>query len=167
MKGSLVRKGIIWIALFWIASVPLFALWNYTVANIRPDLTLRFGRALVGATISPQITRPLWEAFELGTLQKAISDFASRAVAYRPLLVRINNEVIFSFLHGDVQSAALRGDGDELIEQNYLDEYCGRSLPSFLPMAQIWAHKLREIQDYYSDRRATVPLCDHTIKNSI
>ena len=157
LNASRARTTAILITLAWIASVPLFSFWNLTITKIQPKWSVRIGRTLNGAVVSPVIPRPLWNSFERGMLQKAVADLVTQSVAYRPLLVRLNNEGIFSVLRSEPEPKTyiLRGDQDVLIEEPYLREYCSRSLADFLPKAQVWARKLREIQDYYAGRGAT------------
>ncbi len=132
--------------------LPLLTLWNLAAQSLAPKLVIMIGPLLHGVTeASP---RPIWSlhSFADGSLQKALTSIITDAFPFRPLLIRINNQVRYKMFGYSGAPGVITGKNGQLIEKAYLDEYCARNLAAFEPKARDWAAKLKEIQDFYAAR---------------
>ena len=132
--------------------LPLLTLWNLAAQSFAPKLAIMIGPRLHGVTeASP---RPIWSlrAFADGTLQKALTRAITDAFPFRPLMIRINNQVRYKLFSYSGAPGVITGENGQLIEKAYLDEYCTRNLATFESKARDWAAKLKEIQDFYAAR---------------
>ena len=84
--------------------------------------------------------------------QKAVASRLTEAFAFRPLLIRINNEIRFELFGALTAPQVVSGSKGQLIGQNYLDEYCSRTEGQGGKLAAGIIPKLSAIQDYYSGR---------------
>lgn len=127
-------------------STPLLTLWNLTTAS--PHAKITFGQPLRGVTAYEPLYLSL-RAFADGSLQTALAAAVSEALPARPLLIRLSNSFrkrLFG-LYG--APGVIAGDDGELIEMNYLREYCSRDLHGLRAYAAVWLPELRALQDYY------------------
>ena len=141
-------------ALALLLFVPVLTLWNLAAQSFAPKLVVMIGPRLRGVTEAP--APPVWSlrAFADGSLQKALTDAVTEAFPLRPLLIRINNQVRYKLFGYSGAAGVITGEGGQLIEKGYLDEYCARDLAAFEPKAREWAARLKEIQDFYAARGA-------------
>lgn len=133
----------------FLLALPALTAWN--LAN--PQSAIKVGPKLVGVTRQPELN---WTASALidGSLQKVITSRVTEALPIRPLLVRFNNELRFE-LFGDItMSGIVHGANGHLIEQPYLDEYCGRTESMAQDRAKAIIPKLKDIQAYYRSHNA-------------
>ena len=72
-----------------------------------------------------------------------------------PFAVRLKDQILFSVFGLSGIPAIVAGRGGALLEREYLTEYCARNLALFLPQAQAWAPKIRQMQDAYESRGKT------------
>ena len=132
--------------------LPLLTLWNLAANFFAPKLAVMIGPRLHGVTeSSPPLTWSL-HSFADGSLQKALTNAISDAFPFRPLLIRINNQIRYKLFGYSGAPGVIIGANGQLIEKGYLDEYCQRNLAAFEPKARDWAARLREIQDFYTAR---------------
>ena len=132
--------------------LPLLTLWNLAAHFFAPKLMVMIGPRLHGVTeSSPPLTWSL-HSFVDGSLQKALTNAISDAFPFRPLLIRINNQIRYKLFGYSGAPGVIIGANGQLIEKGYLDEYCQRNLAAFEPKARDWAARLREIQDFYTAR---------------
>ncbi|HLL27373.1 MAG TPA: hypothetical protein VKT73_06950 [Xanthobacteraceae bacterium] len=132
--------------------VPLFTLWNLFADAFAPKLALMIGPKLLGVTEAPPPVRWNLHSFADGEWQKRITDTVTDAIPLRPLLIRINNQLRYKLFGYAGAAGVVTGQGGQLIEKYYLDEYCSRDLAAFEPKAREWAARLKEIQDFYAAR---------------
>src|SRR2546423_1008703 len=71
--------------------LPLVSLWNLAVA---PNREVKIGPKLGGVTREMSLVLS-WSSLIDGSFQKAVASRLTEAFAFRPLLIRINNEVRF------------------------------------------------------------------------
>ena len=131
-----------------LALLPLVTAWNLAVA---PNREIKIGPKLGGVTREAPVTMS-WASLRDGSLQKAVASRLTEAFAFRPLLIRINNEIRFELFGALTAPQVVSGSKGQLIGQNYLDEYCSRTEGQGIKLAVGIIPKLRAIQDYYSER---------------
>ena len=71
------------------------------------------------------------------------------AMAIRPMLIRINNEIRFKVFGELTAPQVVRGVNGQLIERSYLEEYCARTEGQAATFAADIIPKLLDIQNYY------------------
>ena len=130
------------------ALLPLVTAWNLAVA---PNREIKIGPKLGGVTLEAPVAMS-WSSLRDGSLQKAVAGRLTEAFAFRPLLIRINNEIRFGLFGTLTAPQVVSGKKGQLIGQNYLDEYCSRTEGQGSKLAAEIIPKLRAIQDYYSGR---------------
>jgi hypothetical protein len=132
--------------------LPLLTLWNLAAQSFAPKLAVMIGPKLSGVTEAA--SPPVWSlhSFADGSLQKALANAVTNAFPFRPLLIRINNQVRYKLFGYAGATDVITGEHGQLIQRIYIDEYCARNLATFEPMAREWAVKLKEIQDFYTAR---------------
>src|SRR3954453_3708536 len=143
----LVRAGF---CLFLLA-LPLASAWNLAVATNHPTLAIRVGPKLGGVTREAQLELS-WSSLRDGSFQKAVSSRVTEAMAVRPLLIRINNEIRFELFGELTAPQVVRGAKGQLIERSYLEEYCARSEGQGAALAADIIPKLKDIQNFYRAR---------------
>jgi hypothetical protein len=131
-----------------LALLPLVTAWNLAVA---PSREIKIGPKLGGVTLEAPVTMS-WSSLRDGSLQKAVASRLTEAIAFRPLLIRLNNEIRFELFGALTAPQVVSGRKGQLIGQNYLDEYCSRTEDRGATLAAAIIPKLRAIQDYYSER---------------
>jgi len=131
-----------------LALLPLLTAWNLAVA---PSREIRIGPKLGGVTREAPVTMS-WSSLRDGSLQKAVASRLTEAFAFRPLLIRINNEIRFGLFGTPTAPQLVSGRKGHLIGKNYLDEYCSRTEGQGAMLAAAIIPKLRAIQDYYRGR---------------
>src|SRR6187399_162227 len=100
--------------------LPLMTAWNMAVG---PNLQIQIGPKL-GGVIRMQPLAWSWRALKAGDLQRAITERVTVAFPFRPILVRLNNEVRFN-LFGEITAPGIvRGRGSQYLEQFYIESYC-------------------------------------------
>ena len=143
----LVRAGF---CLFLLA-LPLASAWNLALAPNHPSLAIRIGPKLGGVTRDAQVDLS-WSSLRDGSFQKAVSSRVTDAMAVRPLLIRINNEIRFELFGELTAPQVVRGAKGQLIERSYLEEYCTRTEGQGVTLAADIIPKLKDIQNYYRAR---------------
>jgi hypothetical protein len=132
-------------------AMPAASLWNLTVGASHPSRAIKIGPKLAGVTREAPVDLS-WASIKDGSFQRAAASRVTDAMAVRPLLIRINNEIRFG-LFGDMTAPNMvRGLNGHLVERPYLDEYCSRTEGEAAELAKIIIPKLLDIQKYYRDR---------------
>jgi hypothetical protein len=128
--------------------LPLVTAWNLFAP---PNRSFKIGPKLAGVTYELPLTVS-WTAIRDGSLQKAIAERITEAFAFRPMLIRVNNEIRYE-LFGELDAPGLlRGAKGHLFGQYYIDDYCTRTAGMGERLAADILPKLRDIQDYYRER---------------
>jgi alginate O-acetyltransferase complex protein AlgJ len=128
--------------------LPLVTAWNLFAP---PNRSFKIGPKLAGVTYELPLTLS-WSAIRDGSLQKAIAERITEAFAFRPMLIRINNEIRYE-LFGELEAPGLvRGAKGHLFGQYYIDDYCSRTAGMGERLAADALPKLRDIRDYYRAR---------------
>jgi alginate O-acetyltransferase complex protein AlgJ len=125
--------------------LPLLSFWNIAAG---PKHEIKVGPKLGGVTREDPIVLS-WSSIWDGNFQKAVSTRVAEAFVFRPLLIRVNNEVRAE-LFGDLTAPyVVRGARGHLIGRLYLDEYCARTEGMGAKFAADIIPKLTTIQNYY------------------
>jgi hypothetical protein len=128
--------------------LPLVTAWNLVAPANR---NLKIGPKLAGVTEQLPLMVS-WTSIRDGSLQKAIAERITEAFAFRPMLIRINNQIRYE-LFGELNAPGLvRGAKGHLFGQYYIDDYCTRTAGMGERLAADILPKLRDIQDYYRAR---------------
>jgi hypothetical protein len=132
-------------------TVPLTSLWNLTIGSSDPTRAVKIGPRLAGVTREAPISLS-WTSIRDGSFQRAVASRVTDAMAIRPMLIRINNEIRFQ-LFGDMTAPnVVRGANGHLMEKFYLDEYCSRTEGEASELAKTIIPKLQDVQKYYRGR---------------
>jgi hypothetical protein len=129
-------------------ALPLASAWNLLVAPGYPALAIKIGPKLGGVTYDTPVMLS-WSSLRDGSFQKAVSSRVTDALAVRPLLIRINNEIRFELFGELTAPHVVRGANGQLIERSYLEEYCARTEGMGARFAADIIPKLTDIQNYY------------------
>src|SRR3954467_6641622 len=132
-------------------ALPLASAWNLAVAPNHPSLAIRIGPKLGGVTRDAPVVLS-WSSLRDGSFQKAVASRVTDAMAVRPLLIRINNEIRFELFGELTAPQVVRGAKGQLIERSYLEEYCARSEGQGAALAADIIPKLKDIQNFYRSR---------------
>jgi alginate O-acetyltransferase complex protein AlgJ len=127
---------------------PLASAWNLAVALSHPALAIQIGPKLGGVTRDVPLILS-WSSLRDGNFQKAISSRVTDAMPFRPLLIRINNEIRFAMFGELTAPNVVKGASGQLIERSYLEEYCSRTEGMGAKFAADIIPTLRDIQNYY------------------
>jgi alginate O-acetyltransferase complex protein AlgJ len=128
--------------------LPLASAWNLAVAPSYPALAIKIGPKLGGVTRDTPVILS-WSSLRDGSFQKAVAGRVTDAMAVRPLLIRINNEIRFELFGELTAPHVIRGANGHLIERSYLEEYCSRTEGMGARLAADILPKLKDIQDFY------------------
>src|SRR3954467_9089883 len=131
----------------FLLALPLASAWNLAVAPTYPKLAIRIGPKLGGVTRDAPVDLS-WSSLRDGSFQKAVAGRVTDAMAVRPLLIRINNEIRFELFGELTAPQVVRGAKGQLIERSYLEEYCARSEGQGAALAADIIPKLKDIQDF-------------------
>ena len=129
--------------------VPVVTLWNVVVAPRSPKLEAVVGKKLGGVTEGGEPVAWSFHSVIDGSLQRAITDAVTVAIPVRPFLIRLSNSFRKRLFGIYGAPGVLVGREDELIEENYLKEYCRRELDALRDKAQSWIPQLRGLQDFF------------------
>jgi alginate O-acetyltransferase complex protein AlgJ len=132
-------------------ALPLLTAWNLIVGPTYPGLVIKIGPQLSGMTRDARLDWS-WSSLKDGTLQKAMTVRVTDAIPIRPLLIRLNNEIRFELFGELTAPGVVRGHNGQLIEESYLEDYCGRTEDLADTRARSVIPKLLEIQSYYQAR---------------
>src|SRR3981189_2557537 len=132
----------------FLLALPLASAWNLAVAPPHPSLAIRIGPKLGGVTRDAQVDLS-WSSLRDGRLNDAVASRVTDAMAVRPLLIRINNEIRFELFGELTAPQVVRGAKGQLIERSYLEEYCARTEGQGAALAADIIPKLEDIQNYY------------------
>jgi len=128
--------------------LPLVTAWNLFAP---PNRSFKIGPKLAGVTEELPLTVS-WAAIRDGSLQKAIAERITEAFAFRPMLIRVNNQIRYE-LFGELDAPeVVRGAKGQLFGKYYIEEYCTRTAGMGERLAADMLPKLRDIQDYYRAR---------------
>jgi alginate O-acetyltransferase complex protein AlgJ len=152
--SSAKRLRLLVIALLFL--LPALTAWNMVAAAYAPKLKINIGQRLKGVTVPKEPLDWSIEAFTDGRLQKAATNAVSEAFPARPLLIRLSNSFRKRLFGIYGAPGVVVGDDGELIERNYLDEYCRRDLAVLREKSTEWLPKLKELQDFYSARGSSL-----------
>jgi len=132
----------------FLLALPLASAWNLAVATNHPSLAIQIGPKLGGVTRDAPVILS-WASLRDRSFQKAAASRITEAMAIRPLLIRINNEIRFSVFGELTAPQVMRGVNGQLIERSYLEEYCARTEAQPAAFAADIIPKLQDIQNYY------------------
>src|SRR6185295_7999181 len=107
----------------FLLALPLASAWNLAVMPTHPALAIRIGPNLGGVTREAPVDLS-WSSLRDGSFQKAVASRVTDAMAVRPLLIRLNNEIRFELFGELTAPQVVRGTKGQLIERSYLEEYC-------------------------------------------
>jgi hypothetical protein len=135
----------------FLALLPLGTAWNLLALQYFPSHTIRIGPKLDGVTYDKPVILS-WATVRDGSFQKAVTSRVTDAMAIRPLLIRVNNEIRYQLFGELTAPNVVRGVKGQLIERVYLNDYCSRTEGMGLKLAADILPKLRDIQNYYENR---------------
>ena len=139
------------IAIALLAATPLATLWNVIAAQVAPERTIQVLR-LKGVTNPAAPASWSWRSFADGTLQAASARAVGEAPPLRPLFIRINNEVLYTFF-GEINAQdVFEGADRQLLVTSSIEEYCSRRSEGAARKAERLIPRLRDIQSYYTKR---------------
>jgi hypothetical protein len=141
-----------WAAIALVLSIPALTLWNLIAESYAPNLKILIGRPLRGATAEQDPVDWSVRALFDRDLQKSITDAVTEALPARPILIRLNNSFRKRLFGRYGAPGIIEGDDGNLVEQEYLREYCARNLTLLESKANAWIPKLRALQDFYEAR---------------
>jgi alginate O-acetyltransferase complex protein AlgJ len=96
--------------------LPLVTAWNLFAP---PNRSLKIGPKLAGVTYALPLTMS-WTTIRDGSLQKAIAERIAEAFAFRPMLIRINNQIRYE-LFGELDAPeVVRGAKGQLFGKYYM-----------------------------------------------
>jgi alginate O-acetyltransferase complex protein AlgJ len=120
---------------------------NLTVEFLNPGNPIKLFPGLAGVTAPEEPPALSRQSMLSGAYQQYFArDIGSHLPLY-PAAVRLRNQIGYSLFDMAGPPNLVVGRDGELIERVYIDEYCSRNLAQFLPRAEAWAKKLREMQD--------------------
>lgn len=136
---------IVVVAVLLLASMPLATVWNMVLlpqspwrADIRP---------LVGVTSPGPAVNWTFRDFVDGKLRDAVRLAVTDSVAWRSLLIRLNNQLQFTLFSKSSNPGIFIGAGSSLHGINNIKEYCLRDFAVFRPIALTRVAMLKAIQD--------------------
>jgi alginate O-acetyltransferase complex protein AlgJ len=130
--------------------LPAVTLWN----SLIPPPNLGFYiLSLAGVTADLPLTLSARSIID-GDFQKAIASRVAAKIPVRPLLIRLNNQFLYSLFHEIRPRTIAEGAGGELFEVSYLADYCSRKEADAQTYAERMIPILRDIQSFYRARRA-------------
>ncbi len=109
---------------------------------------------LVGVTVPEPPAPGLASVFD-GQFQSGFARSVGPAIPVFPLAVRLRNQVAYSVFGVSANPALMVGTGRELLETDYVTEYCDRNLQRFMPFGRRWAAQIRQMQDVVERRKQT------------
>src|SRR5271166_823208 len=131
--------------------VPWFFLtWNVTVAQAIP--ALRFRSKPIAGMVSEEAPN-----LTLGNLTSyKFQTYVSHAVGtmtpiYKPA-IHWKNQIYYSVFAMSGMPGITVGRNGQLLQKEYLDEFCARDLTRYRPEAEAWAHDIRRMQDFFEAR---------------
>jgi alginate O-acetyltransferase complex protein AlgJ len=133
------------VAMAFLLSGLILGLWNAGASPWLGWSPIIVGPQLVGVVMPVAPTPISWKTIVDGSAQESATRAASEALAWRPALIRVNNEIAFSAFR-QTTLGVLIGHEDVLYETGYVTEYCSRNLAQFEPLARAWVEKLRRMQ---------------------
>lgn len=123
----------------------MIGIWNLIVGASWPKLRIRSAAPLAGIVKVKPVPWS-WSDFIAGETQKVSSINFSQRLPVFPISVRAKNQLIFSLFHESAAVGVVIGKNDQLYEQFYINEFCGRAVnpsPSNIPQ---WGESLHQIQ---------------------
>ena len=139
-------------ALVWAAGTALLLLNLLLPALGRGSMKL--APALIGVTI-PEKPRATWAAVLHGDYQASYARLIGTRMPLYPTAVRLRNQVQYSLFGVTTIQLMMIGQGPSLFETPYSEEYCSRSVAGWHATAEVWAARIREMQDI-EERRGKV-----------
>ncbi len=116
------------------------------IGDMWPKLRIRSASPLAGIAKVKPIPWS-WSDFIAGETQKVASiNFSQRSPVF-PISVRAKNQFIFSLFHQSAASGVVIGQHDQLYEQFYINEFCGRQINQNLSHISQWGDSLQQIQN--------------------
>jgi alginate O-acetyltransferase complex protein AlgJ len=144
------------LAVGFLLLLPVLTLWNLGAADFAPKLVIKIGRQLVGVTGDPAPVPATLRTFAAGALQQSAMQAVSYANPLRPPLIRLANQVRYKLFGAYGAPGVVAGEHGQLIEQDYVDEYCRRDLAVLETKARAWIPKLKALQDSFAARGHTL-----------
>jgi alginate O-acetyltransferase complex protein AlgJ len=130
--------------------LPAVTLWN----SLIPPPNLGFYiLSLAGVTADPPLTLSARSIID-GDFQKAIASRVAAKIPVRPLLIRLNSQILYSLFREIRPQDIVEGTGGHLFEMRYLIDYCARTDADAQTYAEKMIPILRDIQTYYRARDA-------------
>lgn len=92
-------------------------------------------------------------------LQKYIETWTSNHLPLRSLLIRLNNQIFYTFFHKSHSDLVglIVGKSRELFEIAYINSYCGLIPMDFRNSTKLtqWANQIKELSDFFEKRGKT------------
>ena len=135
----------------FLALLPLGTAWNLLAVQYFPSHAIMIGPKLDGVTYDKPVILS-WATVLDGSFQKAAASRVADAMAIRPVLIRVNNEIRYQLFGELTAPNVVRGVKGQLIERSYLNDYCSRTEGLGAERAADILPKLKDIQNYYERR---------------
>jgi len=121
-------------------------IWNLAIDPFFPKLKIRSAdSSLVGMAKAEMVPVSL-DALWTGQTQKTLSSNYGRLLPPFPLAVRAKNQFLYSAFGTADSSGIVVGQGEQLYQWNYINDFCAREAPPDLSRIDSWADKIRDIQ---------------------
>jgi hypothetical protein len=133
--------------------VPLTCAWNLGVTLLHRGPFIIVPPRLSGFTVPLPLT---WSAQAVisGEFQKALAARAAELIPLRSVLIRLNNQIMFTVFDKVSVNTVLVGAHGQLIEPRYVEDYCTRTDSATQSYADQMVPLLKDIQAYYRSRGA-------------
>ncbi|CAH2600100.1 ALGX domain-containing protein [Rhodovastum atsumiense] len=129
----------------------LYLTWNTTVGELVPRLRFRTKNTIAGVLqeAAPQLSMQDILSYRF---QRQISEAVGRLSPVYATAIRLKGQLYYQVLDTSPHPAVVIGRDRQLLQPIYLREYCARDLARFAPMAENWAIRLRQMQDFFTGR---------------
>ena len=116
---------------------------------------MKLSPPLSGVTVAAEKPRFSWDGVLHGSYQASYARMIGTRIPLYADAVRLRNQVEFSLFRVSAIPALAVGPGPTLFELAYAQEYCSRDIAAWRPVAERWAARIREMQDF-EERRGRV-----------
>lgn len=127
---------------------------NLLLALLRPGHPIKLAPGLFGATSTEAVPTGLADVLN-GRMQAAVGRGIGGFMPLYPAAVRLRNDLEFTLFGVSAEPSIVVVRDDALLEQVYIDDWCSRSVASFVPGARLWAQAVRRMQDAAERRGQT------------
>jgi alginate O-acetyltransferase complex protein AlgJ len=160
MKKSLLRYNLLWVLLFSIVFLPaLLVRMKHAPYHRHNPILTALDVDLVGVT-APQ-SKPPFDLAHIRSheVQKYLEDKWTTNLPMRNWLVRLNNQIFYSFLKKsyNLDGQLVVGKSNQLFELAYIKYRCDyqQILAKKKAELPIWADKVKQISDYFTQNGKT------------